>query len=168
MASERFKPDVNRKGGGVIGGYSSADAEDAASPTLIVARFDPTTRRLLVDSTLALVSSTSGGLDIYRNLDLSVTGQVIKASAGQVYGWYLFNNASSVRYLKIYNKATAPTQADTPVMTIPIPATSGANVEYNIGLEFTAGISVRATTGIADSNTDAPSTNDVVINIFYA
>ena len=48
--SERFKPDANSKSAGVVGGYSSADAVDAQSPTLLVIRIDPVTSRLLVDS----------------------------------------------------------------------------------------------------------------------
>jgi len=50
MADERAKPDSNRKGGGVVGGYSSSDAIGAADPTIIMLRLDPTTGRLLVDS----------------------------------------------------------------------------------------------------------------------
>jgi len=49
MASEDFKPDGNFKAGGVVGGYSSADAIGAANPTRIALRLDPTTGRLLVD-----------------------------------------------------------------------------------------------------------------------
>jgi len=50
VASERSKVDVNFKAGGVVGGYSSADAIGASSPTIIILRIDPTTGRLLVDS----------------------------------------------------------------------------------------------------------------------
>jgi hypothetical protein len=35
------------------------------------------------------------------------------------------------------------------------------------GVDFTAGISARATTGVADNDTGAPSANDVIVNIFY-
>jgi len=49
MGSEIFKPDANFKAGGVVGGYSSADAAEATSPTKIALRINPTTLRLLVD-----------------------------------------------------------------------------------------------------------------------
>jgi len=49
MTTERFKGDPNFKAGGVVGGYSSADAIGATDPTLLVLRIDPTTGRLLVD-----------------------------------------------------------------------------------------------------------------------
>ena len=36
------------------------------------------------------------------------------------------------------------------------------------GIAFANGISIRAVTGIADANTGAPGTNDVVVNLVYA
>lgn len=106
----------------------------------------------------------------YRNLDLGVAGQVVKASPGQITGYYIANNAAAAaRFVKFYNKATAPTQADTPVFTYEIPQAS--KIERSIPLDtlvnFSAGISLRATTGVADSDTGAPSTNDVVVNLEY-
>jgi hypothetical protein len=103
----------------------------------------------------------------YRNLDLGATGQVIKAGPGHLLGYYIANNASAARYVKVYDKATAPTAANTPVMTLCLPATSAANVLADVGLDFPAGISVRATTGLADADTGAPSAGDVVANFWY-
>ena len=112
--------------------------------------------------------STSGGYTIYRNLDTGSTGANIKASAGQVFGYYIYNNATSVRFVKFYNKATAPTVGtDTPVITLGIPASSAANVDFANGIAFATGIGIGATTGVADNNTTAPSSNDVVVNIYY-
>src|SRR5436309_1163183 len=91
----------------------------------------------------------------YRNLDLGTTGQVVKGSAGEVGGWYVANNAASARFLKFYNKASAPTQADTPQLTLQIPAGAAANTLAPTGIDFTTGISVRATTGVADNDTGA-------------
>src|SRR4030042_652964 len=128
---------------------------DDATPVKLWA--DPTTHRLLTSTTVALAPATSGGLTIYRNLDIDQAGVNIKSSAGQVYGWYLYNNAVTTRYVKLYNKATAPTVGtDTPVMTIGIPPGSAANVEYNIGIPFATGIGIGATTGVADNNPGAP------------
>ena len=112
--------------------------------------------------------STSGGLSAYRSLDLGSTGVAVKTSAGQLYGYYLYNNSSSAtRFVKIYDKASAASSSDTPVMTLPIPAGSAANVSFGAGIAFASGISVRATTAIADNDTGAPSTNDVVVNLLY-
>jgi hypothetical protein len=98
----------------------------------------------------------------------NTTGVNIKAAAGQVHGWYLYNNASSIRVVKLYNKASAPTVGtDTPSHTIVLPANSGANVFTDTGIAFSAGIGLGVTTGIADNDTTAPTANDVTVNIFY-
>jgi hypothetical protein len=117
---------------------------------------------------VAQAPATSGGYSIYRDLDIDETGINIKASAGQVFGWFIHNAASSVRYVKFYNKASAPTVGtDTPVLTIPIPAEAAANVEYLGGIAFATGIGIGCTTGLADNDTGAPSANDVQVNVFY-
>lgn len=112
---------------------------------------------------------TSGGYTIFRSLDIDETEEEIKATAGQVYGWFIANNASSVRYIKFYNATAAGTTVGTttPVLTLPIPANSAANVEFEIGIAFGTAITVAATTGVADADTGAPAANDCIINVFY-
>lgn len=113
--------------------------------------------------------ATSGGYIVKRTLSAASTNATsVKASAGQVFGWYLFNANAATRYLKLYNKASAPTVGtDTPVLTIPIPAGAAANVEYLGGIAFATGIAFALTTGIADADTGAVAANDVVVNLFY-
>ena len=93
----------------------------------------------------------------------------MRGTWANVRGWYLFNNASSVRYVKFYDKATAPVVGtDTPRLTLPLPSGAAANVNLgDYGIEFTTGLGMGATTGVADSSTGAPSANDVVVNILY-
>ena len=112
---------------------------------------------------------TSGGYSVARDIDLDEASPAnIKASPGQVYGWYFYNNASSTRYIKLYDKATAPVLAsDTPLMTIPMPAGAAANVFNLHGIPFTNGIGWAATTGVADNDTGAPAANDVIANLYY-
>jgi hypothetical protein len=134
-----------------------------------------------LDSTQKITGDTANGLDVdvtrvggagatpYRNLDLGVTGQVLKASAGKLVLLVATNqHASAKRYLKIYNKASAPTQSDTPVMTVPLTAGVTLSLIDDVaGVSFAAGISMRASTAIADSDTGAPTANDVVVNAAY-
>jgi len=115
-----------------------------------------------------IVPVSTGGLSVYRNINLVASGVNIKSSAGQIYGWYLFNNAPTVRYIKLYNKAKAPSVgADTPAMTIPLPSRAAANVIVPSGIAFSHGIGIGATTGVSDGNADMPTTNDVIVNIIY-
>lgn len=115
-----------------------------------------------------LVPAITGGAKIYRNISLLANGVNIKSSAGQVYGWYLFNSTVSVRYIKLYDKAGHPSVGhDTPVMTIPVPAAGGANVNFSTGIAFVHGIGIAATTGVGDNDTGSPAAGEVIVNLIY-
>lgn len=115
-----------------------------------------------------VVPASAGGLSVYRNINLQSGGAVIKSHPGQVYGWFLFNHSSSIRHIKLYNKASHPSVGhDTPFMTIPLPAGGGANVSYTAGITFSHGIGIAATVGMTDNDTTAPGTNEVTANIIY-
>lgn len=113
---------------------------------------------------------TSGGLSIFRSLDLDESEEEIKASAGQLYGYYFYNAAASARYLKFYNATAANVTVGTttPVLTIPVPATTAGHVSFEHGIAFSTAISAAVTTGLADNDTGAPSANDFILNAFYA
>ena len=127
---------------------------------------DNTNNAVRVNMVASNVSS-SGGWSVLKNLDLGTTGEVIKASAGQVGGYFISNLVDSPVYVKFYNKATAPTSSDTPVLTLAIPSSAAANVLGVAGLQFNTGISWRASTGVADNDNTAPAANQVVANVFY-
>lgn len=81
-----------------------------------------------------------------------------------------YNAAVAVRYLKLYNKATAPTiGTDTPVMTIAL----GPSAAFNIalpeqGLYFSLGLGLGMVTAAADNSTAALTAADVVgLNVVY-
>lgn len=120
-------------------------------------------------STIQVVPGTSGGVALpYRNINLVATGVSVKGSAGQVYGWLISNNAASARFLKLYNKATAPVVGtDVPVITLEIPASSTGQFFIGTGIAFPLGIGVGATQLVADNDTTAPNANDVILNLFY-
>lgn len=108
-----------------------------------------------------------GGASVYSNLSAGVTGAIAKASPGRLYGWHLSNAAATAAYVKIYDKATAPTASDTPLLTLTVPATGAMSLVPPTGIAFLAGISIRATTGAADDDTGAPTADDVIVNLFY-
>lgn len=96
----------------------------------------------------------------------------LKGSAGTVYSIFAVNLNASIRYLKLYNKATSPTVGtDTPVLTLPIPAaTTGAGFTWNPqgGLDFSTGIAYATTTGATDADTGAVAANEIFLGISYA
>jgi hypothetical protein len=115
------------------------------------------------------VAHFDGGASAYRNLDVDETGVIVKNAPGQLYGFRVTNlHATDKRYLKFYSKATAATAADTPVMTIPVSAGQTEREAFPVGVVFAAGISIRATTALADNDVGAPGANEVVVNLLYA
>lgn len=82
------------------------------------------------------------------------------------------NVTATVYYLKLFNKASAPTVgSDAPVMTIPIPAnSSGAGIALNfgVGLAFSVGIGLAITSGVADLDTGSCAANAVILTLGYA
>jgi hypothetical protein len=114
---------------------------------------------------------TTGGYSVYRLLAAATTNaNTVKASAGQVFGWYLYNTSSSAKFVKFYNQAntTNVPNVATVFMTIPLPATSGSNISFPAGIAFSTGITIAITGAVADNDNTAVTANDVVMNLFYA
>ncbi|HET8870412.1 MAG TPA: hypothetical protein VFM48_08205 [Aquabacterium sp.] len=100
----------------------------------------------------------------------STNATVAKATGGAVFRITGQNTNAAARYLKLYDKATAPTVGtDTPVETLPLPASSPFNFEWSNGRSFSAGISYALTTGSADNDTGALTAGDVVgLNVDFS
>lgn len=111
--------------------------------------------------------SGSGPLKTYRNLDVQVTGSIVKANAGGIFDLSVSNANAAARFLKLYDKATAPTAADTPIRTYYLPPASLTPIPVTDGIRFEVGISIRASTLVADNDNTAPTANDVIVNIGY-
>jgi hypothetical protein len=122
---------------------------------------------------VALVPQTTGGLTMSKTISAASTNATsLKASAGQVYAIQVFNLNAAARYLKLYNKASAPTVGtDVPVKVILIPGnTAGAGAvmcDWSAGLAFGTGIAWALTTGMADADTGAVAATEIVVNIDY-
>lgn len=125
-----------------------------------------------LDSTndrIGIEAVATGGSSVYKTLDLDETEEEVKATAGSLYGYYFYNASTSVRYLKFYNATAANVTVGTttPVMTFPLPPSSAGNLGLDVPVAFGTAITIAATTGLADSDTGAPSANDVIVNVFY-
>lgn len=116
-------------------------------------------------------AAATGGASLYRLLSAASTNaQVVKNTAGTVYGWHLTNlSGTTPRFVKLYNKASAPTVGtDTPVLTLPLPAGGQANVSFPTGLAFATGIAIAVTGGVADNDTTSVAANDVIVNLAFS
>lgn len=97
----------------------------------------------------------------------STNATVFKAANGTVKCVTGYNAAAAARYLKFYDKATAPTVGtDTPRKTIYLPAATG--FALNMDDYYGQGISIAITTGGPDADTGALTAADVLgLNVDY-
>lgn len=119
--------------------------------------------------------NTTGGMTIFRSLDLDETEEEIKATAGQLYSISAFNHTAGPLYLKFYNATAANVTVGTttPVLTFTVPGNAdsdGAGFIWNssIGFAFGTAITAAVTTAIADNDTGAPAANACSVDIGYA
>jgi hypothetical protein len=81
----------------------------------------------------------------------------VKATAGNLFELSLFNVTAATVYLKLYNKASAPTVGtDVPIMTIPVAAGALYAAEFGrVGKRFATGIALAITGAAAATDTTA-------------
>lgn len=146
----------------VVAGFATTDSVDSGDAGALGMTTD---RAMFVNPR----PSTTGGLTIFRSIDLDETEEEIKATAGQVYSIAAFNTNASARYLKFYNATAANVTVGTttPVLTYYLPATGGFTIDIPCGYAFSTAITAAATTGVADNDTGAPGANEVIVNIGY-
>ncbi|MER8979259.1 hypothetical protein [Mesorhizobium sp. M0870] len=108
------------------------------------------------------------GTKILPSAAASTNPDFAKASAGDLHCISGVNAAASVRYLKLFNKASAPTVGtDNPIMVIALPV-GAFNINVN-GHYFSTGIAFALTTGAALLDTGAVTAADVVgLTLTYA
>ena len=124
---------------------------------------------------VGIIPRTTGGMTIFRSLDIDESEEEIKATAGQLFSISAFNTTAAPLFLKFYNATAANVTVGTttPVLTFVVPGNAdsdGAGFVWNnpIGFAFATAICVACTTGVADNDTGAPGANACVINIGYA
>lgn len=123
---------------------------------------------------VGLIGRTTGGMSIFKSIDIDETEEEVKATAGQVFSISAFNHTAAPLYLKFYNLTAANTTVgtSTPVLTFTVPGNAdsdGAGFVWNneIGFAFGTAISVACTGAIADNDTTAPAANACSVMIGY-
>jgi hypothetical protein len=99
----------------------------------------------------------------------STNAAVIKASAGNIRRLVVNNTTATARFLKLYNKATAPTVGtDVPVAIITVPAMGQVNLDCKAtGLVFGTGIGIALTAAAAYTDVAAVAAGALIVKISY-
>lgn len=136
-------------------------------PAAQVSGTQPVSGSLTSAGTTTNTPTTPTGSTI--NSAASTNATSVKASAGTLYSLFASNTGAAVAYVKIYNKASAPTVGtDTPILVLAVPATGNASANLGaLGHRLATGIALAITTGALDSDTGAVAANQVKALVSY-
>jgi hypothetical protein len=102
------------------------------------------------------------------NSAASTNAKNIKAAAGDIRSISVMNASAALKYLRLYNKATAPVPGtDTPAIVIALPATSSKEIDFSLGKPFSLGIGMAITGAAAVLDATAVAVGDVQVAIAY-
>jgi len=100
----------------------------------------------------------------------TTNGALILTGTSGLHAFYASNIGATTAYVKLYNKAAAPTVGtDVPAMVIPVPSnsvngigTADLAIGHN-GFRFALGLGIAITGGVADSDTTAVAAGQVKV-----
>lgn len=116
------------------------------------------------------VASATGGYSLFTLTPAASTNATnVKASAGTVGHISVYNNSATIYYLTLYNTSGTPTCGTSIVYEVAIPGNStsggGAVEDIAAGLNFSTGIGLCVTSGIAGTGSAAAST--LLVNLGF-
>lgn len=98
----------------------------------------------------------------------TTNGAVTKAAAGKLFGYVAENRTAGTKFLKFYDKATAPTVGtDTPALSVTVPANSTIFFSIEVGIAFTLGIGHGLTGAVGDADVTVTAVGDVAVTYFW-
>jgi hypothetical protein len=129
-----------------------------------------------VQNSLAVTAVTTQGTPVapatpfILNSAASTNGALILTGTSGLHAFYATNTGAGAAYVKLYNKATAPTVGtDVPAMIIPVAAAAAGvpgvallPIGYQ-GFRFALGLGIAVTGGAADADTTAVAAGQVKV-----
>lgn len=146
----------------VTGGQGRSDGSGAIAVTV-------TGGTVGMTSTALAPSATAGGTNAYKTTAAASTNAAnIKTTAARVYGYRYTNTSAATKFVRLYNKATAPTVGtDSPIMVIPVPAGQSVATEFAYPVAFASGLGISVTGAAADLDATAVAVNDVIGHLLW-
>lgn len=98
----------------------------------------------------------------------STNATLLKGSAGRLYGYQFANLTAAWKYVRFFNKATAPTPGtDLPLLVVAIPPNGTVDLNISVPITFATGIGYTITGAVADNDATAVAANDVQGTILW-
>jgi hypothetical protein len=120
-----------------------------------------------VTSNLAASASATGFSKSHLVSAATTNATNVKASAGKLHGWYIYNSNAAARKVAFHNTAGTPTAGSGVTDSLVIPPASAANAFTETGIAFSTGIAFTTVTDLTDAGTTAVGASDLVINLWY-
>lgn len=123
----------------------------------------------VASTTIAAPLATIAGLTVAKiNSAATTNATSTKTSQARLLGWSLTNTSAATKYVRFYNKASAPTVGtDSPFFPVAIPPTENVSHSHVQGITFSLGLGYSITGGATDLDNTAVAAGDVVGAFFY-
>jgi hypothetical protein len=148
----------------------------AAAPVAIQGGTLPTVTTVTTVGTVTAVTGAGTpavpATPYFVNSAATTNGALILTGTSGLHAFWATNTGAAAAFVKLYNKATAPTVGtDVPEMIIPVPAAVGGvpgvaslPIGFN-GFRFALGLGIAITGGAADSDTTAVAAGQVKVKL---
>lgn len=140
----------------------------ASMPTSIAVS-NNSASQLKTESSATTTSTPNPASVFFLNSAATTNATNLKAATCNVFNIHVFNATASVKYLRLYNKASAPTVGtDVPLYEFAIPVSGHTDIPINdIGLKFSTGLSFAITGAIAVLDNTAVAAGDVQLTLTW-
>lgn len=144
-------------------------------PAAQVSATQPVSGTVTATVTAGTINPVVPATPYFLNSAATTNGALILTGTSNVSSFYATNEGASTAYIKLYNKATAPTVGtDVPEMIIPVPAAVGGvpgvanpNIGFH-GFRFALGLGIAITRNAVFSDTTAIGAGEVKVKISRA
>lgn len=142
------------------------------TPVVQVTGTQPVSGTVTATVTAGTVNPVVPATPYFLNAAATTNGALIITGTSNVSSFYATNEGASTAYVKLYNKATAPTVGtDIPEMIIPVPAAAAgvpgvANPRIGFhGFRFALGLGISVTRNAVYTDTTAIAANEVKVKL---
>lgn len=141
-------------------------------PAIQVTGTQPVSGTVTATVTAGTVNPVVPATPYFLNSAATTNGALILAGTSNVSSFYATNEGATAAYIKLYNKAAAPTVGtDVPEMTIPVPAAVGgvpgvATIPIGFhGFRFALGLGIAITRNAVHTDTTAIGAGEVKVKL---
>lgn len=128
----------------------------------------PVSGTVTVTSTRITPNAADGHSTHSHYISAASTNDTLVLTGARAIGLIVATNTNAAaRFLKIYNKATAPTSGDTPIMTILLPPGQTVTITPSNSARVSLGLGFRLTTGIATADTGVVGASEHSVSFAY-